>query len=67
LLSRPKAQLGLTPEGVNKQCGTISHSAERARQLLDEGDMAGAETRHRFLNAIERLQAKAPPEGEKVH
>ena len=42
-------------------------AAERADQLLDEGDMAGAETWHRILNAIERLQAKVPPEGEKVH
>jgi hypothetical protein len=29
--------------------------------------MAGAETWHRILNAIERLQAKAPSDGEKVH
>jgi hypothetical protein len=29
--------------------------------------MAGAETWHRILNAIERLQAKAPAEGEGVH
>ena len=42
-------------------------ASERAGQLLDEGDMAGAETWHRILNAIERLQAKAPAEGEKVH
>ena len=42
-------------------------AAERADQLLDEGDMAGAETWHRVLSAIERLQAKAPAEGEKVH
>jgi hypothetical protein len=42
-------------------------AAERADQLLDEGDMAGAETWHRILNAIERLQAKALAEGEKVH
>jgi len=28
--------------------------------------MAGAETWHRILNAIERLQAKAPADGEKV-
>jgi hypothetical protein len=42
-------------------------AAERADQLLDEGDIAGAETWHRILNAIERLQAKAPTEGEKVH
>jgi hypothetical protein len=42
-------------------------ASERADQLLDEGDMARAETWHRILNAIERLQAKAPAEGEKVH
>ena len=41
-------------------------AAERADQLLDEGDMAGAETWHRILNAIERLQATKPTEGEKV-
>jgi hypothetical protein len=29
--------------------------------------MAGVETWHRILNAIERLQAKAPTDGEKVH
>ena len=29
--------------------------------------MAGAETWHRILNAIERLQARAPADGEKVH
>jgi hypothetical protein len=29
--------------------------------------MAGAETWHRILNAIERLQAKAPADGDKVH
>jgi len=42
-------------------------AADRADQLLDEGDMAGAETWHRILNAIERLQAKMPAEGEGVH
>jgi len=45
----------------------MHEAAERADQLLDEGDMAGAETWHRILNAIERLQAKVPAEGEKVH
>jgi hypothetical protein len=35
-------------------------AAERADQLLDEGDMAGAETWHRILNEIERLQATKP-------
>jgi hypothetical protein len=29
--------------------------------------MAGTETWHWILNAIERLQAKAPAEGEAVH
>jgi hypothetical protein len=29
--------------------------------------MAGAKTWHRILNAIERLQARAPAEGKKVH
>jgi hypothetical protein len=43
----------------------VLEAAKRADQLLDEGDIAGAETWHRILNAIERLQAKA--EGEKVH
>jgi len=42
-------------------------AAARAVKLRDEGDVAGAETWHRILNAIERLQAKAPAEGEKVH
>jgi hypothetical protein len=41
--------------------------APRADQLLHEGDMAGAETWRRILNAIERLQVKAPAEGEKAH
>ena len=45
---------------------TLEASA-RADQLLDEGDMAGAATWHRILDAIERLQAMAPAEGEKVH
>jgi hypothetical protein len=45
----------------------LHEAAERADQLLDEGDMAGAETWHHILNAIERLQATKPAEGEKVH
>jgi hypothetical protein len=32
-----------------------------------KGDMAGAATWHRILNAIERLQATKPAEGERVH
>jgi hypothetical protein len=42
-------------------------AAERADQLRDDGDLAGAETWHRILNAFERLQARAPAEEEKVH
>ena len=41
--------------------------SERADQLLDEGDLIGAETWHRILNAIERLQAMKPAEGDAVH
>jgi hypothetical protein len=33
-------------------------AAERADQLLDEDDMAGAETWHRILNAVDRLQQR---------
>jgi hypothetical protein len=42
-------------------------AASRADELLDADDMAGAETWHRILNAIERLQANAPVDGEGVH
>src|SRR6185295_5409992 len=51
--------------GVAVQNCTARHctAAARADQLLDEGDMAGAETWHRILNAIERLQAKMLAEG----
>ena len=39
----------------------------RADHLLDDGDPVAAATWHRILDAIERLQAKAPTEGEGVH
>ena len=42
-------------------------AAERADRLLDEVDMAGAETWHRILNAIERLPATRPAGGDAVH
>jgi hypothetical protein len=42
-------------------------AAARADQLLEDGDPLGAATWHRILDAIERLQTKAPAEGEKVH
>ena len=42
-------------------------AAQGADQLLEDGDWRAAVTWHRILDAIERLQAKAPAEGEKVH
>ena len=39
----------------------------RADQLLEEGDWQGGATWHRILDAIERLQAQQPAEGEPVH
>jgi hypothetical protein len=42
-------------------------AAQRAHKLLEEGDTAGAETWHRILNAIERLQGQKPAEDERIH
>ena len=42
-------------------------AAARARKLMADGDMDGCTTWMRIGDAIERLQAKAPAEGEKVH
>jgi len=42
-------------------------ASERADQLTEDGDWEGANSWHRILDAIERLQAKAPADGEKVH
>jgi hypothetical protein len=39
-------------------------AAQRADQLLDEGDMAVCEVWHRISNAIERLMATKSAEGE---
>jgi hypothetical protein len=35
--------------------------------MLDKSDVDGARVWQRIANAIDRLQAKAPAEGEKVH
>jgi hypothetical protein len=48
---------------VRRSRGEAAHADE----LLENDDMAGCETWHRILNAIERLQAKAPADGEGVH
>jgi len=45
----------------------MQEAAARAGQLHEDGDMAGAAVWHRILDAIERLQAQAPAEGENVH
>jgi hypothetical protein len=60
---------GSLPIAIRPSIGRLVRGGGHRTQdeLLDEGDMAGAETWHRILNAIERLQAKAPAEGEKVH
>jgi len=46
---------------------TLLEAAGRADEPLDTGDMASCETWHRILNAIERLKAKVPADGEGVH
>ena len=45
----------------------ILEAAARANQLAEDGDPEGAATWHRILDAIERLQAQEPAEGEPVH
>ena len=42
-------------------------ASQRADDLLDEGDMAGAEVWHRILDCIERIQSARPADGEAVH
>ena len=42
-------------------------AALRADLALAHGDVDAAAAWRRILDAIERLQAKAPAEGEKVH
>jgi hypothetical protein len=55
-----QASLGRRPA----RCGAkLEKITDLPHGYSDEGDMAGAETWHRILNAIERLQAKAPAEG----
>jgi hypothetical protein len=36
-------------------------------QLQEDGDWQGAITWHRILDCIERIQARKPAEGERVH
>jgi hypothetical protein len=46
--------------------GATLEAATRAIVLLTEGDRAGFEVWHRIFNAIERLQATRPRDGEVV-
>jgi hypothetical protein len=41
-------------------------AAARTCQFMEAGDMVGCTTWQRILDAIERLQAQKPAEGEKV-
>jgi hypothetical protein len=53
---------------IREQDYNAKHEAMlRAGKLFVSGDWQGALTWHRILDAIERLQAKAPAEGKKVH
>jgi hypothetical protein len=45
----------------------MHEAAMRADHLLEDGDWRAAITWHRILDAIERLQAQKPAEGEYVH
>ena len=45
----------------------MPEAAARARQFVAHNDMASATTWRRIGEAIERLQTKAPAEGEPVH
>ena len=47
--------------------GAMLEAAVRTDQMLAACDWEGVCTGRRILHAIERLQAKAPAEGEKVH
>jgi hypothetical protein len=44
----------------------VMEAAARAGELLEAGDLEGCAIWHRILDAIERLQATKPAEGEKV-
>jgi hypothetical protein len=56
-----------TPVEDRRTCILPVEQASSANQLLNDGHLGRAAMGHRILNAIERLQAKAPAEGEKVH
>jgi hypothetical protein len=65
----PEADIWCAALAIVKRYGpdAMIEAAARADQLLEDGDWQGAATWHRILDAIERLQAKAPADGEAVH
>jgi len=64
----PDAEIWRAAMAMLKRYGDDSmiEAAARADQLQEAGDYEAAVTWHRILDAIERLQAKAPAEGEMV-
>jgi hypothetical protein len=54
---------------VVKQCGDDAwfHASTRADELRDQGDLDGAATWRRILNAIVELQRVEPEAGEASH
>jgi len=57
---------GLCFEPMSQAPRFISIVARRT-SLLEDGEWQGAAIWHRILDAIERLQAQKPAEGEPVH
>jgi hypothetical protein len=45
----------------------MQEAAMRADHLLEDGDRRAALAWHRIVDAIERLQAQKPAEGENVY
>jgi hypothetical protein len=65
----PDAEIWRAGMAMVKRYGddAILEAAPRARQLIADGDLDGSTTWQHIGEAIERLQAKGPTEGEKVH
>ena len=53
--------------GSQDVADAMLEAAARDDKLLEEGYPVAAAVWHRIIDAIERLQAEKPAEGEKVH